>query len=375
MKHLRLAAAPLAAVMLTMVMAPNAFATTHLSGGTISSNTTWTTAGIAYVFEKTETVATGVTLTVDPGVIVKFNGTFRQLIVNGTLYAVGTSGSRIYFTSLQDDSVGGDTGGDGATSGSPGQWLDMELSNSTSNDIEYTTIRYGGYGTSISWGALQIFSGSALLSHDEIDHNSKTGLIVAGSTTSPPYPSVSVDHTSVHDNGYGMYISDGTLALSGNSAVDDNASFGIKFNIPNTTGDEPATSSVYHSEIAGNGDWGIYLGVGNLVTDYPHGQYNNIYSNAGYVNSNEGSIGDLEIAYVNLGDNWEYNYFGGSVDASCPFGPYGDRIVGSVHLSGPVSSNEYLGPPPPPGDPQEWCYGNNVDTLNTSGSLIDNSGS
>ena len=175
----------------------------------------------------------------------------------------------------------------------------MELSNSTSNDIEYTTIRYGGYGTSISWGALQIFSGSALLSHDEIDHNSKTGLIVAGSTTSPPYPSVSVDHTSVHDNGYGMYIRDGTLALSGNSAVDDNASFGIKFNIPNTTGDEPATSSVYHSEIAGNGDWGIYLGVGNLVTDYPHGQYNNIYSNAGYVNSNEGSIGDLEIAYVN----------------------------------------------------------------------------
>ena len=46
MKHLRLAAAPLAAVMLTMVMAPNAFATTHLSGGTINSNTTWTTAAV-----------------------------------------------------------------------------------------------------------------------------------------------------------------------------------------------------------------------------------------------------------------------------------------------------------------------------------------
>ena len=56
-----------------------------------------------------------------------------------------------------------------------------------------------------------------------------------------------------------------------------------------------------------------------------------------------------------------------------PIGPDGDRIVGSVHLSGPVSSNEYLGPPPPPGDPQEWCYGNNVDTLNTSVFLIDNS--
>ena len=76
---------------------------------------------------------------------------------------------------------------------------------------------------------------------------------------------------------------------------------------------------------------GGYTSVSGTWSDYPHGQYNNIYSNAGYVNSNEGSIGDLEIAYVNLGDNWEYNYFGGSVDARA-FGMYGDRIVGLLGL-------------------------------------------
>jgi hypothetical protein len=113
--------APVAIVLSLVVGAGPAYAATHLPTTTYTSNTTWTVANSPYVLDGNVTVASGVTLTINPGVIVKFNGTLRELRVNGTLSAVGTSGSHIVFTSYQDDSVGGDTNGDGAaTQGQPG---------------------------------------------------------------------------------------------------------------------------------------------------------------------------------------------------------------------------------------------------------------
>ncbi len=78
---------------------------THVSG-TINQDTTWTLAGSPYVLDGTVTVASGVRLTIAPGVVVKLNGQLRELRVNGTLTAVGATGSEIVFTSVQDDSVG-----------------------------------------------------------------------------------------------------------------------------------------------------------------------------------------------------------------------------------------------------------------------------
>ncbi len=107
---------------------PRRAADTHIGSGgsvTISSNTTWTAVNSPYILDGDVTVAAGATLTIDPGVVVKLNGTLRHLWVNGTLAALGTAGSHVAFTSHQDDSVGGDSNGDGsATSPAPGQWWD-----------------------------------------------------------------------------------------------------------------------------------------------------------------------------------------------------------------------------------------------------------
>ncbi len=93
---------------------PPAFAVTNISGGTvISQNTEWTTAGSPYVIQgfsygSSVTVASGVTLTVDSGVVVKFDSSNGSLNVNGALSATGA-----VFTSYKDDAHGGDTNGDG----------------------------------------------------------------------------------------------------------------------------------------------------------------------------------------------------------------------------------------------------------------------
>lgn len=111
-----------------LVSASPAYAATHISTTTYTSNTTWTVANSPYVLDGDVTVASGATLTIEPGVVVKFNGTFRQLSVSGTLSAAGTSANHIYFTSYKDDSVGGDTNGDGtASQPAAGQWYAINV--------------------------------------------------------------------------------------------------------------------------------------------------------------------------------------------------------------------------------------------------------
>jgi len=49
-------------------------------------------------------VNAGITLTIQPGVVVKFDSG-RALTVNGSLRPLGTVAQNVYFTSIKDDNV------------------------------------------------------------------------------------------------------------------------------------------------------------------------------------------------------------------------------------------------------------------------------
>ncbi|MCB9834065.1 MAG: right-handed parallel beta-helix repeat-containing protein, partial [Planctomycetes bacterium] len=83
--------------------------------------------GNVYTVATTVTVPFGQTLTVQPGAIVKFANA-SDFIVQGNLVIAASSGTPAIFTDNRDDSAGGDTNGDGPSSGSAGWWRGLDLS-------------------------------------------------------------------------------------------------------------------------------------------------------------------------------------------------------------------------------------------------------
>jgi hypothetical protein len=102
-------------VLLACCFTNTAIASTEVSG-TIPGDTTWTLAESPYVVTSDTQIPRGVTLTIDPGVVVKFADPYAALIVDGNLEANGTESAPIILTAYKDDSAGGDTNGDGSSS-------------------------------------------------------------------------------------------------------------------------------------------------------------------------------------------------------------------------------------------------------------------
>ena len=78
--------------------------------GVISTDTTWSVANSPYIVTSDVLVQIGVTLTIEPGVIVKFDSGI-SIIVDGTLVSQGESIAPIQFTSNSITPNIGDWGG------------------------------------------------------------------------------------------------------------------------------------------------------------------------------------------------------------------------------------------------------------------------
>ncbi|MEI7765304.1 MAG: hypothetical protein WCI93_01825 [bacterium] len=79
----------------------------------IQASTIWTKDGNPFIIKNSIEVALGITLTISPGVIVKFDPTAdASITVFGDLVINGEENDKVYFTSNYDDTLGGDTDGD-----------------------------------------------------------------------------------------------------------------------------------------------------------------------------------------------------------------------------------------------------------------------
>ena len=126
----------------------------------------------------------GWTLTLGPGVVLKFTTAIR-LIVDGTLLANGTAANPVVFTDYADDDFAGDTHNNGPSSGTPGQWRGLVFNDSSDASVlTQTRVRFTGYS---STGGLDLFSADITVTSSVIGPSNYHGIELNGSS----YPSVS----------------------------------------------------------------------------------------------------------------------------------------------------------------------------------------
>jgi parallel beta-helix repeat protein len=110
----------------------------------ITTDTVWSAAGNPYVIRRVW-VAPGVTLALDPGVVVKFE-IGASFEVEGHLAALGDISLHVVFTDLRDDVAGGDTNGDGDGSWPDSCWGEgIRIRDGGTAVFRYVEARYGGY--------------------------------------------------------------------------------------------------------------------------------------------------------------------------------------------------------------------------------------
>ncbi len=122
--------------------------------GTVSlpGNRTWKNAGLPWIFNAYLEIWSNRTLTIEAGTVLKLNTDIRFYVADGVVNAQGTSADKVYFTSLYDDGVFGDTNGDGAASApaAANAWRHILFNNDAygsapaNGTFNNTVFRYGG---------------------------------------------------------------------------------------------------------------------------------------------------------------------------------------------------------------------------------------
>ncbi len=141
---------------------PKAGCPPEIPAGTITQDTLWIRACSPYIVAGDVTIAQGATLTIEPGVEVRFKGPY-SLWVQGKLMAQGTPADPITFTSR-------------AATPAPGDWVGLRFTTPESSNpqLVYCNVRYaGGFPGTAS---IELFGSSPSITHCTIADGASHGI-------------------------------------------------------------------------------------------------------------------------------------------------------------------------------------------------------
>ncbi|MEW6608609.1 MAG: right-handed parallel beta-helix repeat-containing protein, partial [bacterium] len=302
-------------------------ATTTVSG---NQSGIWNLVGSPYVVTGTVTVPEGLSLTINPGVVVKF-ATNTSLLNYGTLTAIGTPDGTITFTSNSPTPQAGD-------------WNSIKFSSAQSKGtISYCLIEYGKQ-------AVYLENTSKITITHNIIRNNK------GNSGVGPY--------SRGEIGAGIYLSSSTdTIITGNTICDNQGGQGGRGDTYSSGGSGGIGAGIYLGSSTNNtitsntiyNNQGGYGGEGGWEDNYSSGGQGGIGAGIHLLSSTNNTILSNIIINSQRGEGGSGGNFGGST--GMPGNGYGIYINSNSYNNIIDSNNTYNS------EPIHYYYGITTPTI------------